>query len=566
MRAAVTRYATAGALVLAALPAASATATAPATVPPAGTAAGAVAGAWDPTARSVAEARGTVVAAARARERGIAFGDCPEGEMLPESLRCGTFAVPVDYARPYGPRIELAVSRRAATGDAAERQGSLVYDPGGPGAASITFPLVGDWPAWRKTARAYDLVGYAPRGVAPSPALSCRPPEEAAQAPTDSPQHPSAAYKRERTVLAKVYADGCARTAGVALRRYSSLDGARDLEVLRAALGEPRLTFMGTDQGAYVGALYATLFPSHVRRMVFDSPLDPDARRLGYRTGLARSRALESRFEDFLSWVARHDDVYGLGATADAVRGRYDLVRDELSRNPAGGKVGTAQLQAAFLGAAYYDDYWAMRASALSAWAKGDPQPLIAQASPRPYTAKGDENADAVRTAVECNDGVWPADWRTWDRDHSLAARRAPFATWAGAWATLPCASWPEPRQDPLDVRTGRGELPPVLVLAAERDGATPYAGAVELRRRLRGAALVTERGAGSHGIGGADNACVNGHLETYLLTGRVPVPDAECAPHREPNPVSPHRAVARDTGPQRILRGGPTSSTPATP
>ncbi|MFD6420684.1 alpha/beta hydrolase [Streptomyces sp. NPDC060198] len=546
---AVTRYATAGALVLAALTAASATATTPAATPRAGTAARA-----DVT---VPEAWGTMIAAGRARERGIAFGDCPESEMLPESLRCGTFTVPVDYAHPYGPRIALAVSRTAATGDAAEHQGSLVYNPGGPGAASITFPLVGDWAAWRETARAYDLVGYAPRGVAPSPALSCRPPEEAAGAPTDSPQQPSSAYKQERTVLAKAYADGCALAAGTALRHYSSLDGARDLEVLRAALDEPRLTFMGTDQGAYVGALYATLYPSHVRRMVFDSPLDPDARRIGYRAGLARSRALESRFADFLSWVARHDDVYGLGTTAAAVRSRYDLVRTELSRSPAGGTVGTAQLQAAFLDAAYYDDYWAMRASALSAYAKGDPEPLITQASPRPYTAKGDENAEAVRTAVECNDGVWPADWRTWDRDHTRAARRAPFATWAGAWANLPCASWPRTRH-PLDVRTGRGGLPPVLVLAAERDGVTPYAGAVELRRRLRGAVLVTERDAGSHGIGGAENACVDGHLETYLLTGRVPEEDVACAPHREPNPVSLNRAVPRDAGPQGLLRGEP--------
>lgn len=552
------RYATAGALVLAALPAASAAATTPAVTPVVTPAVAPQAGTAARVDITVPEAWGTMIAAGRAGERGIAFGDCPESEMLPESLRCGTFSVPVDYAHPYGPRIELAVSRTAATGDAAEHQGSLVYNPGGPGAASITFPLVGDWAAWRKTARAYDLVGYAPRGVDPSPALSCRPPGDSAGTLTDSPQQPSSAYKRERTVLAKAYADGCALAAGTALRHYSSLDGARDLEVLRAALDEPRLTFMGTDQGAYVGALYATLYPSHVRRMVFDSPLDPEARQVGYRAGLARSRALESRFEDFLSWVARHDDVYGLGTTAGAVRSRYDLVRTELSRNPAGGKVGTAQLQAAFLGAAYYDDYWAMRASALSAYAKGDPEPLITQASPRPYTAKGDENADAVRTAVECNDGVWPAEWRTWDRDHTRAARRAPFATWAGAWANLPCASWPEPRRRPLDVRTGRGELPSVLVLAAERDGVTPYAGAVELVRRLPGAALVTERDAGSHGIGGADNACVNGHLETYLLTGRVPEGGAECAPHREPNPVSLHRAVPRDAGPQSLLRGEP--------
>ncbi|NEE53360.1 alpha/beta hydrolase, partial [Streptomyces sp. SID8455] len=93
--------------------------------------------------------------------------------------------------------------------------------------------------------------------------------------------------------------------------------------------------------------------------------------------------------------------------------------------------------------------------------------------------------------------------------------------------------------QQPLDVSTEWGELPPVLILAAERDAATPYKGALELQRRLRGAVLVTERDAGSHGIGGAGNACVDGHLRRYLLTGETPAGDAECAPHAEPNPVS---------------------------
>jgi pimeloyl-ACP methyl ester carboxylesterase len=116
----------------------------------------------------------------------------------------------------------------------------------------------------------------------------------------------------------------------------------------------------------------------------------------------------------------------------------------------------------------------------------------------------------------------------------------APFETWDNVWMNLPCAYWPEPRQQALDVRTGPGELPPVLIMAAERDAATPYDGALELQRRLSDSVLVTERDAGTHGIAGGANKCVNGYLDAYLLEGRLPERRASCAPHAEPKAARP--------------------------
>ncbi|MEW1613429.1 MULTISPECIES: alpha/beta hydrolase [unclassified Streptomyces] len=516
---AVPLYATIGSLVLTALTAAPATA-------------------WDGSDPASAEARGTAVAAARATAAGISFGACPQEEQLPDSLKCGTVSVPLDYARPDGRTIELAVSRARATGEAAGRQGSFVYNPGGPGASGITFPLMGEMSGWKEVAAAYDMVGYAPRGVGASAPLSCQQPAAFAKSPTDSPAHPSAAYKEQRIAQARAYARGCEKNAGEALRHYTSLNNARDLEVLRAALGDDRLTFMGASYGTYIGSLYATLFPSRVRRMVFDSAVDPDPEQIWYRSNLDQSLAFESRWEDFRRWVAEHHDVYGLGTTPEAVGRHYDDVRAALATEPAGGKVGPGQFQAAFLEAAYYDDYWAMRATALSEYVRGNPEPLITQMSPRAVTAKDDENARAVYTAVECNDARWPEEFEVWDRDHTDLARVAPFQTWDNAFTNLPCAFWPAPRQRPVDVSTEWGELPPVLILAAERDAATPYKGALELRRRLRGAVLVTERDAGTHGIGGTGNTCVDGHLRRYLLTGATPAGDAQCAPRAEPNAV----------------------------
>ncbi|MCB5165562.1 alpha/beta hydrolase [Streptomyces bambusae] len=496
--------------------------------------------------QAAAEQAGAERAARRAATAGLAFGRCPLVEDLPAELRCARLEVPLDYARPDGRRITLTVSRVPASGPPGSRQGSLVFNPGGPGASGMWFPAVAELPQWRRTAAAYDLVGYAPRGVGRSAPLSCRDPAVSGASPTQVPPHPTAAEKQRRTAAARAYAQGCARRAGTALPHYTTRANARDLDVLRAALGEPQLTFMGASYGTYLGAVYATLYPGRVRRMVFDSAVNPDPARVWYLNNLDQSRAFERRWFDFRAWVARHDSVYRLGRTPAAVLASYEKVRAAVARRPAGGRVGTGELQAAFLKTAYHDGFWAVRAAALSAFLAGDPGPLAEQAAPSPQTAAEDENATAVYTAVLCNDAPWPADFRRWDRDHSALAAGAPFETWANAWTNLPCAYWPHgPRPRPVDVRTGPGALPHTLIVAAERDGATPYPGALELQRRLHGAALVTERRAGSHGVAGGLNACVDRHVERYLLTGRIPGWRAACAPHPEPAPVSLDRTAA---------------------
>ncbi|MEV7611567.1 alpha/beta fold hydrolase [Streptomyces sp. NPDC089799] len=510
-----------------------------------------------------AAAAGAELAARRAAARPLAFGPCPTDEQLPDGVGCARLRVPLDYTRPDGPQISLTVSRLPAGGGTtghktAHRQGALVFNPGGPGASGTFFPAVAGLPEWRRISAAYDLVGYAPRGVGGSAPLSCRSPAEHARAPRQDPAAPSAAYKRERVALARAYARGCAERAGTALAHYTTLDNVRDLHVLRAALGERRLNFLGASYGTYFGAVYATLYPGHVRRLVFDSAVNPDPRHIWYRNNLDQSAAFERRWYDFRAWTARHHATYGLGATPAAVRASWERVREVVARRPAGGLVGTGELQAAYLKAAYYDEVWPQRAAALAAFLAGDPEPLVELAAPDPERAAEEENATAVYTAVLCNDASWPADFAVWDRDHTELARRAPFETWPNAWLNLPCAYWPvTDRQQPVDVgafsaagtgATGAGAetgadragLPPVLIVAAERDAATPYAGALELQRRLGpAAALVTEVGAGAHGVVGGRNACVDRHVERYLLTGDTAGPRSECAPHPEPAPVS---------------------------
>ncbi|GAA2336130.1 alpha/beta hydrolase [Streptomyces violaceusniger] len=523
--------------------AASAASTAPATAPPGDTAA----------------ARGVAFAARRAAQRGITFRRCPRTEALAAPITCGKVSVPLDYARPRGKHISLTVSRIRATGPKARRQGALVYNPGGPGASSMAFPEYAAGDAFRRVAAAYDFVGYAPRGVGRSAPLSCQRPSAYAKAPTSSPPHPTAAFKRRLVARARAYVRGCVRRSGRALAHYTTLNNARDLEVLRAALGERRLTFVGASYGTYYGAVYATLFPGRVRRMVFDSVVNPAPSQIWYRDNLDQSLAFERRWRDWRRWVARHHAVYHLGATADRVLASYEKARRRLARKPAGGVVGTAQLQSAFLRTGYNDAYWDPAARALAAYLRGDHEPLIELAAPDPAEAADDENGNAVYTAVECNDAPWPRAWATWDRDNTALARRAPFETWDNVAMNLPCAFWPLKPGRPLDVgnleavgprRTGRVTLPPVLLLSAERDAATPYAGAKELWHRLPGSSLVTERKAGTHGLWGGPNACVNRHVDTYLLTGKTPGRSAFCAPRPEPVPL-PEPAPLPESGKQ---------------
>ncbi|MEV8411884.1 alpha/beta fold hydrolase, partial [Streptomyces niveus] len=267
------------------------------------------------------EERGTVVAAQRAAAAGIAFRSCSKAEMLPAPVTCGTVEVPLDYARPDGERIKLTVSRVKASGktgaaggegkavETVQRQGALVYNPGGPGASSMAFPMAAGLPEWKRIAAAYDIVGYAPRGVGRSAPLSCQNAADYGKAPTLAPTYPSESYKRERVSRAKAYAQGCARSAGPALRHYTSLNNARDLDVLRAALGEKKLSFMGASYGTYFGALYASLFPSHVRRMVFDSAVNPDPDQIWYRNNLDQSTDLNALLPLVAPLISGHSDL-----------------------------------------------------------------------------------------------------------------------------------------------------------------------------------------------------------------------------------------------------------------
>ncbi len=508
-----------------------------------------IAGAVAPTASASAdtrggqdrEARGAAVAAAKAAKAGIKWQDCPADWGLEKPIQCGYVTVPLDYAKPNGKQIKIAVDRIGNTGTEKERQGALVYNPGGPGGSGMRFPrrVTTKAPLWTKTAKAYDFVGFDPRGVGHSAPISCVDPQEFVKAPKMDPVPDSEADKRAQRKLAREYAEGCYERSGEMLPHMTTPNTARDLDVIRAALGEKKLNYLGVSYGTYLGAVYGTLFPGHVRRMIVDSVVNPSRDKIWYEANLDQDIAFEGRWKDWENWVAANDATFHLGDTRAEVQAKWLELRATAKKSPIGGVVGPAELLAFFQGAPYYDSSWVPVATVFGKYFAGDTQALVDAAAPDMSDTAGNissENGNAVYTAVECTDAKWPTSWQKWDRDNTRLHQKYPFLTWSNAWMNLPCATWPVKQQTPVNVKTGKG-LPGVLIVQSERDAATPYPGGVELHKRFKGSRLITEKDAGSHGVTNLVNPCINERVDSYLLTGKLDRADVTCAPHATPKP-----------------------------
>jgi pimeloyl-ACP methyl ester carboxylesterase len=486
-------------------------------------------------AETAAEARGAEQAARRAAEKGIDWKDC--GDHSP--LQCGVVIVPVDYADPDGRTIGIAVDRYPSQGTEQQRQGSLLLNPGGPGASGLGVPSgTAHKSVWKEVTRAYDLIGFDPRGVGFSAPVSCTDPQQHAQTPKPDPVPHSEADKQRAHERARDYAQGCKDRTGDLLRHIDTPDTARDMDVIRAALGERKLNYLGYSYGTYLGAVYGTLFPAHVRRMVLDSVVNPS--NVWYENHRAQVPAFERRFGEWKEWVARHDEAFHLGSTADEVGKRLEKLMAQARREPIGGKAGPYELTQMFMTTMYSDGDWVPNTAAWSQYEAGRPDAILEKATGSVMP----ENFSAAYTAVNCNDAPWPRDPERWDRDAERQHERHPFLAWFSQRMNLPCASWPEQPRTPVEVRTREG-LPPVLIVQNEGDAATPVEGAAELHRRFKGSGMITVRGEGQHIASDTPNPCVNSRVDDYLLHGDLDDRDASCGAPPQPEPPAESASLA---------------------
>ncbi|MFF4172435.1 alpha/beta hydrolase [Streptomyces sp. NPDC001744] len=470
----------------------------------------------------------------------LAWADCPT-KPYPR-LQCATLKVPLDHDAPAGRTITLALTRVPHT--AKTFQGPLFVNPGGPGGSGRGMAGYVASALPPEVAAQYDVIGFDPRGVGRSePALDCLPGHFAPVRPDSVPRGSRA--ERAGVNRAREFAEACGEKYADVLPYIDTVSTARDLDLVRDALGAPKLTYLGYSYGTYLGAVYARLHPDRVRRMALDSVVHPHA--VWYESNIAQNHAFDTRHKAFLAWVARHDSAYRLGTDPAAVEAAWYRMRDAVRAAPAGGKVGPGELEDTFLPGGYYNGYWPALAKAFSAYAvDADPKPLTEAYERYGEPEAATDNGYSVYTSVQCRDAGWPRDWSVWRRDAWKTHAKAPFSTWNNTWYNAPCAFWPVESLTPPDVRNDR--IPPALVLQATDDAATPYEGAVALHRLLRGSSLVVEEGGGNHGVTLAGNDCADRYLAAYLATGEVPrgggggEADAVCAalPDPEPEPVAP--------------------------
>ncbi|GAA3164430.1 alpha/beta hydrolase [Planomonospora alba] len=450
-----------------------------------------------------------------------ACGQAGAGRAAPET-ECATLRVPLDHRMPYQ-TIGIALNRikgKATRG----HLGVLLVNPGGPGASGMDLAAFVATALPAGLADRFDVIGFDPRGVGrSSPAVNCVDPDKYYAPPR--PDYVPKTAQEESVLLgrAREYAEACELRWGWLLPHLTTENSARDMDLIRAALGESRISYLGYSYGTYLGAVYATLFPHRVKRLVLDSVVDP--RGIWYDSNLKQNTAFDRRHRDFLAWTARHNDVYRLGATAGAVSYAWYATRERLRTRPAGGVVGPSEFDDIYTVGGYSDLVWPELARAFSAYVRrGDTAPLVSAYRKHAKNDAETENGYAVYLATECGDAPWPRDWSRWKADATAIHARAPFLTWQNTWYNAPCMFWPQRTAPAAPVRIRQdARLPAALLVQARRDAATPYAGALEMRRIFTRSRLVVE-GGGDHGVALFEgNRCVDAHLAAYLRDGTLP-------------------------------------------
>ena len=478
----------------------------------------------------------------------LQWGECANETLKAVGSECADLVVPLDYDRPRGRKITLAVSRLVHTSSEADYQGPLLLNPGGPGGSGLILSVYGSprvdvLPG--DVERTYDWVGFDPRGVGSSrPALSCRSDYVGYDRPNYVPR--TRAIERYWLRKSRQYALGCASSpARRLLPHLKTTDTVADMESMRKALGAPKINFYGFSYGTTLGQTYATLHPRRVRRLVMDGVVDPS--RTPYRSNLDQDVAFNKSIQVYFGWLATYDEVFGLGTTRRQVsRGFYRELR-KLDRSPAGGVIGPDELTDVMTGAGYYVNDWVEIGRAYAALVnQGDAtgiKELFDDANPQ--NTAGSDNGYAIYLATQCTDAPWPQSLRRVLRDNWYYHSFAPFLTWSNAWFNGPCNFWPvKPAKKFRVSGAGLGKHR-ILLVSETLDAATPFSGALEARRRFKGARLIEGVGGTTHAGSLSGVACTDNAIAAYLTDGTVPrrLPgkrsDLRCPPVPQPDPTA---------------------------
>ena len=436
---------------------------------------------------------------------------------------CGTLSVPLDYEHPERGTIGIALKRHRARSPA-RRIGSLLYNPGGPGDSGVDA-VAGQ--VGRSTAGLldrFDIVGFDPRGVGRSSPVRCEdhkgPPDPL---PDPVPQDEAA---RQGVVDAGTrYAAKCVQFSNGVLPYVGTDNVARDLDQIRIALGDERLSYMGQSYGTFLGQVYAELFPGRVRAMVLDGVIDPALTTEEFAN--AAAEGFDRQLTAFGAWCNTTaacpwkpgaDVPAAFLALADQVR-RHHLTG-------AGGRdVGPGEVYLGALRALYTRTRWPSLGQALAAVAGGNGGPVLTLSDA--YLESGSSNAADANSAINCVDHPVSRDLATYPQTAARAASRAAVFGPLFAWGGVSCAVWPAPPTRTPGLIRAPG-TPPILVVGTTLDPATPYAWAEAVARQLEHGVLLGRKG--DNHVSYFYSSCVRSHIDAYLVDGRLPANGMVCA------------------------------------
>ena len=494
----------------------------------------------------------TTASTAAFKTKPIKWGKCSSARLRSAKAQCGFLVVPMDYAKPTGKTLKLAISRIKATAST-NKQGVLISNPGGPGGAGLGMGAYLKESLPKSASSLYDLIGFDPRGVGKSqPAVSCDPNYAKGPRPAFEPTFGDVPVRSSNETAwlkrSEDYAKACGEKYGDLLPHLTTVDTVKDIEVMRRTLGVKKINYYGFSYGTYLGQVYATMYPKHTKRMVWDGVVDP--RDVWYDAQLNQDRAFEVAIDQFWKWIASHQAAYHLGDIDTEVEDKFYAVQGELADNPDG-ELGSSEWNDVFVGAGYYQGAWPDVAAAFASYVKGDHKPMKALYAD---DTEGDDNGYAMYVAVQCVDAQWPTNYDTWREDGFATQKSAPFITWNNVWYNTPCIYWPAPQGTPPNVDGKR--TPQVLMFNATLDGATPYDGALEVRRRFPHAVLVSEEGSTTHADTLNGNACYDNKVARYLRDGHMPKreagsgADVKCKRSPLPKPATANSVAGAEVQP----------------
>jgi pimeloyl-ACP methyl ester carboxylesterase len=462
----------------------------------------------------------------------VAWRACPElaGDLLPTvpkglSYECGTVRVPQDWSSPgAGPTFDIALVRVRA--HQSGRIGSLVFNPGGPGVSGVDEAVYLSTVLPSEVMQRFDLIGFDPRGVGRSDPVKCFSDADQDSSFGADPDPVSQADFDAVVALDRRMAAGCQAQYGDSLRLFSTEQTARDVDAIRAAIGDPKLSYLGYSYGTLLGAVYAQLFPTRVRAMVLDGAIDPTAGAVA--ASQSQVQGFEHAFDEFAAWCVQQHCRAGTNPRA-TVTGLIAAARTAPARYADGRSATGGWILTAVAGALYAQSRWKLLGDAIGDLAKGDPGRIFQLADEYAGRDLGGHytNEFDMFTTVECDDDAGnetiaqarslQADWR---------ARYPLFGPYA-AVGLASCAVWPA-RRDPYP--TGRAVgAPPIVVVGTTNDPATPYEQAGKLADMLGVGQVLTWQGEGHTAYPQTD--CLRRAVDGYLIRLAVPAKGLTCPP-----------------------------------